>query len=39
MAHEGALWPNVMIKFEPHRHHSKITWANIVNAVLDTAWH
>ena len=31
MVHEGALWP----RFGPHWHSSKITWANIVNAVLD----
>ena len=35
MAQEGALWPSVMIRFGPHRCNSKITWANIVNAVLD----
>ena len=35
MAQEGALWPSVMIRFGPHWHNSKITWANIVNAVLD----
>ena len=35
MAQEGALWSNVMIRFGPHWRNSKITWANIVNAVLD----
>ena len=35
MAQEGALWPSVMIRFGPHWHNSKITWANIVNGVLD----
>ena len=37
MAQEGALWPmaSVMIRFGPHWHNSKITWASIVNAVLD----
>ena len=35
MAQEGALWPSVMIRFGPHWCNSKITWANIVNAVLD----
>ena len=35
MAQEGALWPSVMIRFGPHWRNSKITWANIVNAVLD----
>ena len=37
MAQEGALWPSVMIRFGPHWHNSKITWANIVNVVLDLA--
>ena len=32
MAQESTLWPSVMI---PHWCNSKITWANIVNAVLD----
>ena len=35
MAQEGALWPGVMIRFGPYWRNSKITWANIVNAVLD----
>ena len=35
MAQEGALWPSVMIRFRLHWRNSKITWANIVNAVLD----
>ena len=38
MVQEGALWPSVMITFGrigPHWRNSKITWANIVNAVLD----
>ena len=35
IAQEGALWLNVMIRFGPHWHNSKLTWANIVNAVLD----
>ena len=35
MAQEGVLWPSVMIRFGPHWHNSKITWANIVNVVLD----
>ena len=35
MAQEGALWPSVMIRFGPHWCNSKITWASIVNAVLD----
>ena len=35
MAQEGALWPSVMIRFGPHWCNSKITWANIVNAILD----
>ena len=35
MAQKGALWPSVMIRFGPHWHNSKITLANIVNAVLD----
>ena len=35
MAQEGALWPSVMIRFRPHWCDSKITWANIVNVVLD----
>ena len=35
MAQEGALWFTVMIRFGPHRRNRKITWANIVNAVLD----
>ena len=39
MAHQmmqvSALWPSVMIRFRPHWCDSKITWANIVNAVLD----
>ena len=35
MAQEGALWSSVMIRFGPHWHNSKITWANIVNAVLN----
>ena len=35
MAQEGALWPSVMIRFGLHWRNSKITWANIVNAVLD----
>ena len=34
MAQEGALWPSV-IRFGPHWRNCKITWANIVNAVLD----
>ena len=32
---EVALLPSVMIRFGPHWHHSKITWANLVNALLD----
>ena len=32
---EGALWPSVMIRFGPHWRNSKITWDNVVNAVLD----
>ena len=39
MAHqkvqEGVLWPSVMIRFGPYWCNSKITRANIVNAVLD----
>jgi len=37
MTRDGALWPSVsiMIRFGPHLHNSEITWANIVNAVLD----
>ena len=35
MAQEGALWPSVMIRFGPHWCNSKITWANIVNAMMD----
>ena len=34
MAQKGALWPSV-IRFGPHWCNSKITWADIVNAVLD----
>ena len=34
MAHEGALWPIVTIKFEPHQHNSKITWALMQNWIL-----
>ena len=34
MAQKGALWPSIMIRFGPHWHNSKITWANIVNVVL-----
>ena len=30
-----SLWPSVMIRFGPHWHNSKVTWANIINAVLD----
>ena len=35
MVQEGVLWPSIMIRFGPHWRNSKITWANIVNAVLD----
>ena len=35
MAQEGALCPSVMIRFGPHWRNSKITWANIVNVVMD----
>ena len=35
MAQEGALWPSVMIRFGPLWRNSKITWDNIVDAVLD----
>ena len=35
MAQEGALWPSSVIRLGPHWHISNITWANIVNAVLD----
>ena len=29
------LCPSVIIRFGPHWYNSKITWANIVNVVLD----
>ena len=34
---EGSLWlwSSAMIRFEPHWRNCKITWANIVNALLD----
>ena len=32
---EGALWPSVMIRFGLHWCNNKITWTNVVNAVLD----
>ena len=35
MEQEGALWPSVMKRFGPCWCNSKITWANIVNAILD----
>ena len=35
MAQEGALWPNSAIRLGPHWRNSKITWANIVYAVLN----
>ena len=35
MVQEGALWPSAVITFVPHWRNSKITWANIVNGVLD----
>ena len=35
MAQEGALWPGSVISLGPHWRNSKITWANIVHAVLD----
>ena len=33
--HEGDLWPSSVIRLGPHWRNSKITWANIVHAVLD----
>ena len=35
MAREGAQCLNVMIRVGPHLRNRKITWANIVYAVLD----
>ena len=35
MAQEGAHWPSSVIRLGPHWRNSKITWANIVHAVLD----
>ena len=35
MAQKGALWPSSVIRPGPHWRNSKISWANIVNAVLD----
>ena len=35
MALEGALWPSGVIRLGPHWRSIKITWANIVRAVLD----
>ena len=35
MVQKDALWPSVIITSGPHWHSIKITWANIVNAVLD----
>ena len=35
MVQEGTLWPSVLIRFGPHWRNSKITWADIVKAVLD----
>ena len=35
MAQEGALWLSGVIRLERHWRNSKITWANIVHAVLD----
>ena len=35
MGQEGALWPSSVIRLGPHWHNSKITWANVVHAVLD----
>ena len=35
MAQEGALLPSSVIRLRPHWRNSKITWANIVHAVLD----
>ena len=35
MAQEGALWPNSAIRLGSHWRNSKITWANIVYAVLN----
>ena len=33
MAQEGPFWPRGMIRFGPYWHNSKMTWADIVNAV------
>ena len=35
MAQEGVFWPSGVIRLGPHWHNNKITWANIVHAVLD----
>ena len=35
MAQEGAFWPSGVISLGPHLRSIKITWANIVHAVLD----
>ena len=35
MAQEGAFWPSSVIRFGPLWCNDKITWANIVYAVLD----
>ena len=35
MVQEGTLWPGSVIRLGPHWRSSKITWANIVHAVLD----
>ena len=35
MAQEGALWASGVIRLGPHWCNSKITWANIIVAVMD----
>ena len=35
MAQEGAFWLSRVIRLGPHWRSSKITWANIVHAMLD----
>ena len=35
MMQEGTLWPNSALRLGPHWRNCKITWANIVYAVLN----
>ena len=34
-AQESAFWPSSVIRLGPHWYNSKITWANVVHALLD----